>query len=287
MSIRSIVPWQLKIIVKLILSRLPFSYQQWSKVGLFRHGEMDSLDYAWGVLNRHIKQMLSEREGWCGLELGPGDGILSALLAPALGATGLSLLDSGDYADKETNNYLRQIKIFSEKHHHYSLPDYFNCITIDELLQTSGAVYYSNGLTSLRALEDNSLDIIYSQAVLEHVRRDEFYETMSHCRRLLKNNGVMSHVIDFKDHLGGALNNLRIPSSLWEKDWFASKSNFYTNRLRLSEIIKISENSGFVVDVVEVNRYKTVPIQKKQLAREFSGLSDNDLLISEAHLVMR
>jgi len=220
------------------------------------------------------------------LELGPGDGILSALLAPALKSAGLSLLDSDDYIDKDINKYYRQVNHFLDRYNQYVLPDYSSSTTIDEILQSAGGAYYYKGLPSLRSLKDNSFDIIYSQAVLEHIKRNEFSETIRQCRRLLKPGGIMSHVIDFKDHLGGGLNNLRIPSSLWERAWFASKGNFYTNRLRYSEVIRIFEDYGFVVKVVEVNRFETIQIQKKHLAREFSDLSEDDLSISEAHLVM-
>ncbi len=286
MSLRQKIPWQLKIAAKLILSKLPFSYAQWSKIGLFRHGKMDSYNYAWNVLSRHTKQIHSEQDNWYGLELGPGDGILSALLAPALGAAGLTLLDSGDYADKDINKYHQQVNDFLAKFHHYVLPDYTNCTSIDKLLKSAGGAYHSKGLNSLKILPDDSFDLIYSQAVLEHVRRDEFSETIRQCRRLLKPNGVMSHVVDFKDHLGGGLNNLRISSGLWEQNWFAFKSNFYTNRLRFSEVVKICEDSGFTLKTAKVSRYEVTPIQRKQLASEFSRISDDDLSISEVHLVM-
>ena len=286
MSFRNKVPWQLKIVAKLILSKLPFSYAQWSKIGFFRHGKMDSFNYAWNVLSRHRKQIPSEQLNWYGLELGPGDGILSALLAPALGSAGLTLLDSGDFADKDISKYHQQINEFSRKFNHHKLPNYSSCNNIDEILKYSGGAYYTKGLSSLKTLADYSFDIIYSQAVLEHVRRDEFSETMQQCRRLLKPNGVMSHVVDFKDHLGGGLNNLRISSDLWEQNWFALKSNFYTNRLRFSEIVKICEDSGFTLKTAEVSRYKVTPIKRKKLASEFSKLTDDDLSISEVHLVM-
>jgi len=286
MSLKNNVPWQLKIIAKLILSKLPFSYAQWSKLGLFRHGKMDKFNYAWNVLSRHREQIPSEKLNWYGLELGPGDGILSALLAPALGSAGLTLLDSGDYADKNIRKYLQQIDDFLAIFYHYKLPNYASCTNIDELLKYSGGAYHTKGLSSLKRLPDNSFDIIFSQAVLEHVRKHEFFETMQECRRLLKQNGVMSHVVDFKDHLGGGLNNLRISSGLWEQNWFASKSNFYTNRLRFSEVVKICEDTGFTLKTAEVSRYNVIPIQRKKLASEFSRLSDDDLSISEAHLVM-
>ena len=286
MSLRNKIPWQLKIVAKLILSKLPFSYSQWSKIGLFRHGKMDSFNYAWNVLSRHREQIPSEKLNWYGLELGPGDGILSALLAPALGSAGLTLLDAGDYANKDISKYNKQINDFLVEFNDYKLPNYSSCTNTEELLKYSGGTYHTKGLSSLKTLTDNSFDIIYSQAVLEHVRRDEFFETMQQCRRLLKPNGVMSHVVDFKDHLGGGLNNLRISSCLWEQNWFASKSNFYTNRLRFSEIVKICEASGFTIKTANLSRYEVIPISRKKLASEFSKLTDDDLSISEVHLVM-
>ena len=97
----------------------------------------------------------------------------------------------------------------------------------------------------------------------------------------------MSHVVDFKDHLGGALNNMRFSSSLWEKEWFASYSGFYTNRIRLQEMIAICEEIGFMVDVVNLERWDSLPIERKHLADEFTNLKDEDLKVSGAHLVMR
>jgi hypothetical protein len=64
----------------------------------------------------------------------------------------------------------------------------------------------------------------------------------------------MRHVVDFKDHLGGGLNNMGFSSNLWEKEWFVSKREFYTNRIRLQEMIAICEDIGFKVVVYDVER---------------------------------
>jgi hypothetical protein len=110
---------------------------------------------------------------------------------------------------------------------------------------------------------------------------------MQQCYRLVKMNGTVSHVIDFKDHLGGGLNNMRISSSLWERRWFASASGFYTNRLRFSEIVNVCEQVGFRVEVCSVRRWEVPPISRTRLSPEFRSLSDDDLCISGAHLIMR
>ena len=53
MSIKKFLPWYFRIIIKFILSRLPFSYTVWSRIGFFRHGAMDDFNYAWDVLKSH------------------------------------------------------------------------------------------------------------------------------------------------------------------------------------------------------------------------------------------
>lgn len=285
-AIKSLLPWQAKIIAKMALSRLPVSYRLWSGLGLFRHGAMDDYSYAWGILKKHSAIVQSVKD-WRGLELGPGDGLLSCLLAPALHSSGLTLLDVGDYAHRDINRYKAQIDKFIEANPEVDLPDYSSAVDISTLLEQGNGHYLCGGLASLQLLEAESFDLIFSQAVLEHIQRMEFPAMMYQCYRLLKPNGVMSHVVDFRDHLGGGLNNLRIPSKVWERPWFAARSGFYTNRLRLSEIKKMCEQAGFLVEVQEKQLWSAPPIQRAMLAPEFTGLTDEDLSVSGAFLIMR
>ena len=278
--------WWIKILAKLLLSRLPFNYKFWSKIGLFRHGSMDDNSYVWNVLSTHV-EFIKETNGWMGLELGPGDGILSALLAPAKGSSGLVLVDAGNFAHMDVKKYHKQIISFINDNKDKILPDYLKTTSINEMLNMAGAAYHSEGLISLRRLKSESFDLIYSQAVLEHIRLSEFKETMLECRRLLKPNGIMSHVVDYKDHLGGGLNNLRFPSSLWEKNWFAYKSGFYTNRLRMSEMISICEDIGLKVAKFYVRNWESLPINQNNLTKEFKTIPKKDLIISGAHLLMK
>jgi SAM-dependent methyltransferase len=285
-KIKKLIPWQARILAKLILSRLPVNYWFWSRLGLFRHGNMDDYSYAWNVLQKH-SQILREAKGWRGLELGPGDGLLSSLLAPAAFSSGLVLLDVGEYAHKNIKLYLDQVKAFLAAHPEFELPNYAAEPDLASILSKANGRYLCEGLKSLRTLAQESFDLIFSQAVLEHIRRDEFKEMMQETYRLVKPSGVVSHVIDFKDHLGGALNNMRIHSDLWERPWFAARSGFYTNRLRLSEIINICQQIGFKVQVCNVRRWDDYPLNRALLSHEFNYLSDEDLSVSGAHLIMR
>ena len=38
--------WLLKILIKIIISRLPIEYSIWKKIGVFRHGGMDNYKYS-------------------------------------------------------------------------------------------------------------------------------------------------------------------------------------------------------------------------------------------------
>ena len=285
MIMKSLLPWWSKICLKLILSRLPISYGFWRKIGLFRHGHMDQHKYATKIFYSHLQR--ADRENNLSesvlLELGPGDTVASAFISKVLGAEAI-LVDSGDYASKELSHYYELSSYFSAKGH--SAPDITKVKSLAGLLAVCNAQYLTNGLNSLKTIEDNKVDLIFSQAVLEHIRRHEFLETMKECRRIIKPDGIASHTVDLKDHLGGGLNNLRFSEGVWESDFFA-RSGFYTNRIRYSEMISLMQEAGFDVDVVRFHKWDKVPIERQKLHPSFVHSSEEDLLVSGFDVLLR
>ena len=284
-KLKSIIPWQLKILLKIILSRVPLPYSLWSRLGIFKHGRMDEYHYAWSVLNNHI-QSSAKVGNLSAIEFGPGDGVLSALLAKSAGLDSLDLLDAGDFASKNIKKYKMALDAFAADQKSETILQIGDEDTFDDVLKSAKSKYYTKGLESLRKISAESYDLIFSQAVLEHIRVNEFEDMLEECHRLLKPNGVMSHVIDFKDHLGGGLNNLRFDSAFWEKDWFAFKSGFYTNRLRLSDVIHLCNKHNFRVKIISTTSFSAIPVTRSKLAPEFKALHDDDLMCSGAHLIM-
>jgi SAM-dependent methyltransferase len=281
--------WIVRVIAKIILSRFPIGYRIWARFGVFRHGKMDNIKYATQILERHLPELNTKGE-WRGLEIGPGDSIFSALLTPILYPLnqGITLVDSGDYASKDLKLYRSCFSSIDKNLNlDAKLPDFDNSETVEELLSSIGGCYLIDGLSSIKRLPDEQFDIIFSQAVLEHIRKDEVFDMMVECNRLLKDNGIMSHVIDFKDHLGGGLNNLRFNEGLWEKDWFAYKSGFYTNRLRLVDFEHIASEAGFRIEVRSKRLWCDLPISQKKLAPLFWGYSEDEMKVSGAHLIMK
>lgn len=274
---RELIPWWGRIGAKLVLSRLPAAYGLWRGIRLFRHGEMCDPAYALGVFREHFARAnIPAGTNFVALELGPGDSLASAVIAAAHGATCTHLVDVGPYASSDLRIYRRLCAYLRAQG--LQPPDLEGVNDVESLLLTCRATYGTAGLGSLREIAQGSVDFAWSHAVLEHVRRDQFAEFANETRRVMRFSGICSHQIDLQDHLGGALNNLRVPSRWWEAEWMAS-SGFYTNRLQMSDFIRIFEAVGFHVQVVATNRWDKLPTPVRALAPEFRNRDLADLIV--------
>lgn len=280
------IPWYAKIAAKLVLSRIPVGYRIWSKLKLFVHGAMEKPDYAYSTFRQHFdRSSFSRKEGgFVALEIGPGDSLLSAIVATVHGAKACYLVDAGAFATKDLTVYRGMAEYLRLRD--LPVPAMDKVSDLAGVLESCNAIYGTQGLHSLRNIPSESIDFIWSQAVLEHIRRDEFLDTMKELRRVLRMDGVCSHRVDLKDHLGGALNNMRFSSRLWESRWMA-QSGFYTNRLRYSEMIDQFRRAGFSVEVLATARWNTMPTAQRCMAKEFHGLNEKDLLTKEFDVLLR
>lgn len=286
MGLRELTPWYVRMAAKVVLSRIPVSYQAWRAVRLFVHGGMAEPAYAYGVFRQHFDASVFPRKagGFVALEIGPGDSLLSAVIAAAFGAAKCYLVDTGNYAITDIEPYQEVARLLLS--HGLAPPNLAGARDREDILHRCNATYLTDGLTSLRKLPAHSIDFAWSNAVLEHVRHREFVAGVHELRRLLVRNGCVSHQVDLRDHLGGGLNNLRFPSRWWEAEWLA-RSGFYTNRLRASEMMQIFAAQGFTVEGLVARRFESLPLPRTALAREFRSLSDEDLMVSDFHVVLR
>ena len=140
-SLKAAVPWWGKIGAKLVLSRLPMRYGFWQDVGLFRHGRMDSGHYALGVFDKHVQRadMTARLAGSTVLELGPGDGVATALIAYAHGARSI-LVDAGNFASGDVIAYLTLCTRLAELG--LQPPDIGRAKTLQEVLEACEAKYF-------------------------------------------------------------------------------------------------------------------------------------------------
>jgi SAM-dependent methyltransferase len=273
------IPWQAKIIGKVMLSRIPCGYKVWQRIGVFKHGHMDQPSYAFNVFKKHYERVNFNRKGndFVALELGPGDSLFSALIAFAFGASSSYLIDEGNFAGKDMARYREMMTFLSGQG--LRIPALPHINSLDDILTACSSHYGTDGITSLRKIPDASVDFIWSHAVLEHVKRETFLDTMHELRRVVRTDGICSHRIDLQDHLGGGLNNLRFARQLWESD-FMARSGFYTNRIRYSDMLELFDIAGFAASVVESQRWDKLPISTSCLSKEFKSLSEDELLVS-------
>lgn len=281
---RESVPWWVRIPAKLVLSRLPVPYGVWQRLGVFRHGAMDDPGYALGVVRGHAARAgLTSLDGRTVLELGPGDSAATAVIVAALGGRAI-LVDAGPFAPREAEPYHRIAELLRAEG--LNPPDLDGATTLDDVLRASGAEYRTDGLDGLRSLPSGSIDLVFSQAVLEHVRSAELAETLAELSRILATEGVSSHRVDLRDHLGGGLANLRFPSRVWESALFSS-AGFYTNRVGLSEFEELLRATHGEVSIRTLEEWTTPPIRPRAMSREFRHRGGRDLLVQSFDALMR
>jgi len=285
-TIHTLVPWWAKIAAKMALARLPIPMRAWHRLGLFVPGFMRDPDYAIGVFEAHWRRAGSPAAGFTYLELGPGESLATALVAWAYGARGGVLVDAGDFAVRDVASYRPLIERLAQNPRVRDVRELKELSSLDALLAKVGAEVRTDGLAGLKTLPSDSVDLVFSQAVLEHVPLADFAATANELHRIQKPSGIGSHRVDFKDHLQGSLNNLRFSEATWEKPWFARRSGFYTNRLRFSAMRDAFTRAGFSVTVPEQNRWAAAPIPRSKIARPFRDLADDDLKTSGAVFLM-
>lgn len=282
---KSIVPWWLKIAVKIVLARLPLNYQQWNRMRLFRHGDIDEIWSSGTKFLLHLNSAFPENPpvNFCCLELGPGDSVASGIIAKSLGASKSYLVDVGRYATVDMDYY----RLFCDEmeRHNIPAPNLSGVASFEELLDLCNIEYLTNGTDSLRQIPADSLDFIWSHSVLEHIRRKEFAQVVEEFRRSMIITGKMSHNADLKDHLGGALNNLRFSDRVWESE-FMVKSGFYTNRLQHQDILKFFREGGFEIVDVAVGRWDNMPTPVRSMDVMFQNIPENELLIRSLHMTL-
>lgn len=107
-------------------------------------------------------------------------------------------------------------------------------------------------------LSDASVDMIYSQDVLEHVHRDEFVDSIHAWRRILKPNGRFLALVGLDDHLAHYDRSKSMKEYLYHSDarWNRLLENRlqYINRLTATEIVDSFTRNGFKVENFELER---------------------------------
>ena len=139
---------------------------------------------------------------------------------------------------------------------------------------------------------DGSLDVVYSNSVLEHVPGPTIERCFDEARRILRPNGVMFHSANCGDHYAYVdraitqLNYLRYSDREWER-W--NNAFLYQNRLRAEDFTRMARAAGFII---EVDTSRPHPRRIAELAEidvhpSFSRYSRDQLAITSIDFVGR
>jgi len=250
-----------------------------------RCGGMKNVKYAFSVYLKHFRNFKTcdnRVKDFVCLELGPGDSLFSALITYALGGSFCYLIDIDRLATSDVIAYRQMADYLSSQG--LPTPKLSDCKRLDDVLTACHACYGSSGLKSLQTIPSASVDFLFSQAVLEHVNKNEVYTTMKELHRISKKDGICSHSVDLRDHLTGSLNHLRVPECLWEATGMNRNS---TNRLRYPDFLRLFKKTGFTLVRTRRRCWKTLPISKERLSHPYRAYNENDLRVRSFDIVLK
>lgn len=283
-------------------------------------GGTDSARYCYAVWLRHLA--LANASGKITgvprvvAELGPGDSIGIGIAALLSGAEKYFALDVVAYSDLAKNLAIfdELVRLFEQRAPipgddefpsmkpelaSYAFPDALLPpaalraaldparlreirASIENVSGSGSRIVYRAPWTDPASIESASIDMIFSQAVLEHV--DDLTGVYGAMRQWLKPDGFMTHQIDYRCH-GKA--------DTWNGHWTYSdaawklvvgRRPYLLNRQPHSEQVRQLRAGGFSV-VRETVFPLPSQLTQSQLARRFRAISNDDLTTSGAFIV--
>lgn len=234
-----------------------------------------------GIFERHMRSMgLTDLKDKVVCELGPGDSLYHGVLAWLSGAKQMYMLDIEDLAGSEAKFDVSNIKTDR------LMPVCKKGETWKSYLKKLNVNYLTDGIRSYYEVPDDTVDVLFSHTVLQHIRLDIFDETIKQMNRMCKTGCICSHKVDFRDMLGGGMNDLKIPTEKWESDLYRQMPN-YVNRILYYDMIHIFEANGFELVGEPELTFRTDVIDKDKLIPEYRNKDDRELKITGAGFVCR
>ncbi|WP_437849492.1 methyltransferase domain-containing protein [Sorangium sp. So ce363] len=158
---------------------------------------------------------------------------------------------------------------------------------------TGGIVeYHAPGDARATGLPDESVDVVFSNNVLEHVTHDAIRDIMTETWRVLRPGGLAIHNVNCGDHYShfdstiSQLNYLRYSPATWKK-W--DNAFLYQNRLRASDFMKLARESGLDVQggTVRPTDEQRKALTTIEVDASFAAYAPDDLCITRFDLVAK
>jgi len=154
-----------------------------------------------------------------------------------------------------------------------------DCDNFDDIYEILNITYLIDETGSLKNVSDDSIDLIYSSDVLEHIPIKSVGSLFKDMHRVLKVNGLSAHWVVPFDHLTIYDSSLNGKNYLQysEKKWkllFENKVQ-YINRLQMSEWVELFNKHSF--KLIHCFVEQRTDISELHVSNRFSHLSNDDL----------
>jgi hypothetical protein len=164
---------------------------------------------------------------------------------------------------------------------------------LGDLLEAANVSYHAPADASrLDWMPEQSIDLVYSNSVLEHVAAASIPGLMSESRRVLKYGGLAAHEVGCGDHYAFFDKSISFVNYLQytDRQWNLWNNDLnYQNRLRAPDFIRFAEGAGLeVVHQARCSRPGTMDaLSRMQVARRFGSYDKEDLAATTVDFVAR
>lgn len=160
---------------------------------------------------------------------------------------------SANMSKRSTNIEKELGELIKKKYPTLNLDELIKISTSEIIFKTMKFRFEKLDITQDKTVFHNKFDLIISNAVLEHLDKNNISKAFKNMNLFLKQDGVMVHNIDLRDHF-----NMNFPTNFYkysDYEWTKLVYNtyFYTNRLRFSDYLGELKINNFEIISIKKN----------------------------------
>lgn len=211
-----------------------------------------------GTFTKYAQHTSTESASY--YEFGAGQDLINPIGLSLLGMPKLYCIDIRELVCPQLLNdaVSRLYKLRAKIPFDYSLPGNmpsFTVLNYKDVLADYFRIFYEAPVDARHtAFQESMIDFCASNVTFEHISKHDIGEVLSECHRIVQKGGIMSCIIDYKDHWSyfdrsiSIYNFLKYSPLQWRK---YNPPLHYQNRLRHKDYLDIISQTSF--EVLEVN----------------------------------
>ena len=304
--------WRIKGLIQKTLALVPagdkLHYQLQRQLGGLRNfdRELDIKVDDWAIMTTHLRNFGLDLEGARLMEIGTGWYPTFPLACHLAGASTVSTFDLQRHLRTDLTTlciaalerHLEPIAVTSGasltevQARWRTLRDNWHR-TGDLVTASQGGIqYHAPADASQTGLPAGSIDLVFSNSVLEHVTPEVIAPIYREAHRLLSDDGLMFHSVNCGDHYAyvdsriNQLHYLRYSDAQWR---FWNNDFLYQNRLRAHHFVDVASDFDFeiLLNTASASPLRMQQLEQIPLAAEFTSIDPDKLCITSVDFIAR